>query len=84
MISSRDKLVQVKFLHRVNYTPQRLHRIYPEMSPDCPSASGYILPHFLELSEGSTLLGRDVCSYQPLSSVDPSGLPRTSIAQCSG
>lgn len=36
VMSSRDKLIQAKFFHRTYPTPQRLHRIYPERSPDCP------------------------------------------------
>lgn len=36
VISSRDKLLQTKFMHRVYYTPQRLHQIYPDRSPNCP------------------------------------------------
>lgn len=36
VISSRDKLVQAKFFHRTYLTPQRLHRIYPERSLECP------------------------------------------------
>lgn len=33
VIASKDKLIQVKFIHRVYYTPQRLHRIFPERDP---------------------------------------------------
>lgn len=36
VISSRDKLIQTKFLHRVYYTPQRLHGMFPLRSPNCP------------------------------------------------
>lgn len=36
MVSSRDKLLQTKCMHRIYYTPQRLHRIYPHRSPNCP------------------------------------------------
>lgn len=36
VISSRDKLIQVKFLHRIYYTPQRLHHIFPDQDPNCP------------------------------------------------
>lgn len=36
VIASRDKLIQVKFLHWVYYTPERLHRIFPEHDPVCP------------------------------------------------
>lgn len=35
MVSSRDRLLHTKFLHRVYYTPQRLHQIYPNRSPNC-------------------------------------------------
>lgn len=35
VISSRDKFIQTKFLHRVNYTPQRLHRLFPQRDPFC-------------------------------------------------
>lgn len=30
LISSQDRLIQIKFIHRVYYTPQRLHHIYPQ------------------------------------------------------
>lgn len=36
VISSRDKLLQTKFMHRIYYTPQRLHKIYPHRSQSCP------------------------------------------------
>lgn len=36
VISSRDKLIQVKFLHRIYYTPQKLHCIFPDSDPLCP------------------------------------------------
>lgn len=36
VIASKDKLIQVKFLHRIYYTPQRLHRIFPDRDPMCP------------------------------------------------
>lgn len=36
MISSRDKLIQVTFLHWVYYTSERLQRIFPECNPVCP------------------------------------------------
>lgn len=35
MISVRDRLVQLKFLHRGYYSPERLARIYPDISPAC-------------------------------------------------
>lgn len=37
-ISSRD--IQNKFIHRVYYTPQRLHHIYPQRSQDCTHCGG--------------------------------------------
>lgn len=37
VISSKDNLIQVKFLHRVYYTPARLHRIFPDRDPVCHS-----------------------------------------------
>lgn len=36
IISSGDKLIQVKFLHRIYYTPQRLHRMFPDKDSECP------------------------------------------------
>lgn len=36
VVSSKDKLIQDKFLHRVHYTPTRLHRIFPDRDPICP------------------------------------------------
>lgn len=36
VISSRDKLLQAKFLHRIYYMPQRLHKIFPQRSQNCP------------------------------------------------
>lgn len=30
LISSKEGLIQVKFLHRVYYTPQRRHKVYPQ------------------------------------------------------
>lgn len=36
MISARDRFVQLKFLHRVYYTPQKLSRIYPGLDDGCP------------------------------------------------
>lgn len=35
VISSRDKLIQTKFLHRVYYNPQRLQRFYSQRYPVC-------------------------------------------------
>lgn len=31
----RDRLVQFKFLHRTYYTPERLHKIGPNISDNC-------------------------------------------------
>lgn len=36
MISARDRYIQLKFLHKVYYTPQKLARIYPTQSDRCP------------------------------------------------
>lgn len=36
MISARDRFVQLKFIHRVYYTPARLSRIYSEVTDTCP------------------------------------------------
>lgn len=36
VISSGDKLIQIKFLHRVYFTPVCLSRIYPDRNPHCP------------------------------------------------
>lgn len=41
VISSKDKLIQVKFLHRIYYTPQRLHRIYLDRDPECPRCKAH-------------------------------------------
>lgn len=35
MISARDRYIQLKFLYRAYYTPQRLARIYPSCSERC-------------------------------------------------
>lgn len=35
-ISSRDKLTQVKFLHRVYYPAKRLQRMFPQPDPNFP------------------------------------------------
>lgn len=42
LISSRDRLIQVEFLHRIYYKPQRLHNIYPERSADCTHCKGNV------------------------------------------
>lgn len=39
MIASRDRFIQLKFLHRAYYTPQRLSNIYPSLSPMCTRCS---------------------------------------------
>lgn len=36
VVSTGDKLIQIKFLHRVYFTPMRLSRIYPDRDPHCP------------------------------------------------
>lgn len=36
VISFRDKLILVKFLHRVYYTSVRLHKMYPARYLKCP------------------------------------------------
>lgn len=40
LVATRDKLIQFKILHRIYYTPQRLHRIYPTSSAACWRCSG--------------------------------------------
>lgn len=40
MVSARDRYIQLKFLHRAYYTPQRLSRIYPTQSDRCPKCKG--------------------------------------------
>lgn len=43
VISARDGFIQLKFIHRAYYTPQRLAWIYPahsEMCPKCQQAVG--------------------------------------------
>lgn len=35
VISSRDKLIQISFLHWLYYTPGRLQSIYPDRNPHC-------------------------------------------------
>lgn len=37
-----DRLIQVTFLHRIYYTPQRLHNIYPERTSDCTRCGGNV------------------------------------------
>lgn len=37
VIASKDKLIQVKFLHRIYYTPQKLHCIFPDRDPTRPN-----------------------------------------------
>lgn len=36
MIAAKDRFIQLKFLHRAYYTPQRLARILPHRDPMCP------------------------------------------------
>lgn len=33
MIAAKDRFIQLKFIHRAYYTPQRLAKIYPGLSP---------------------------------------------------
>ena len=33
--NARHCLIQLKILHRLHYSKERLHRIYPELSPIC-------------------------------------------------
>lgn len=59
MSSSRDKLIQVKFLHGVYYTPVRLHKMYPTCDPQCPQCSGssrVLLAHVLGLPKYCEIL----------------------------
>lgn len=35
MIAAKDRFIQLKFIHRAYYTPERLARIYPTLSPKC-------------------------------------------------
>lgn len=42
MISAKDRFIQVKFLHRVYYMPQRLSVIYPTLDALCPSCRGEV------------------------------------------
>lgn len=46
VISSRDKLIQTKLLHRLYYTPQRLQRIYPRQSASCPLCQTTFVMYF--------------------------------------
>uniref|UniRef100_A0A803K472 Reverse transcriptase domain-containing protein n=1 Tax=Xenopus tropicalis TaxID=8364 RepID=A0A803K472_XENTR len=36
IISSRDRLTQLKYLHRTYLTPQRLHKMHPNIGQECP------------------------------------------------
>lgn len=42
VISSNDKLIQVKFLPRIYYTPQKLHQIFLDRDPVCPRCKTHI------------------------------------------
>lgn len=67
MISARDRYIQLKFLHRAYYTPQRLARIYPTHSDKCPkckNAGGNVLSCNLVLSPYSTILEGGGAVYQ--------------------
>lgn len=35
LLSTRDRLIQFKIMHRVYFTPTRLHKIYPSISASC-------------------------------------------------
>lgn len=35
MVSTRDRLTQLKFIHRMYYSPDRLAKIYPDRRPTC-------------------------------------------------
>lgn len=35
MIAAKDRFIQLKFIHRAYYTPERLARIYPILTPTC-------------------------------------------------
>lgn len=51
------KLIQVKFLHRIYYTHQRLHRIFPDRDPECPRCKAHI---------GTFIFSGTVPSSQPI------------------
>lgn len=36
MIAAKDRFIQLKFIHRAYYTPQRLARFFPHRNPLCP------------------------------------------------
>lgn len=36
MIAAKDRFIQLKFLHRAYYTPQRMASIYPQLDPTRP------------------------------------------------
>lgn len=49
--NARHCLIQFKILHRLHYSKERLHKIYPEVSPTCDrclSADGTLLHSFVE------------------------------------
>lgn len=35
LVSVKDHLIQLKFLHRISYTPAKLSKIYPGVSAEC-------------------------------------------------
>lgn len=39
MIAAKDRFIQLKFLHRAYYTPQRLSRTYSQLDPKCTRCS---------------------------------------------
>lgn len=42
MISARDKMLQFNFLHRIYYTPKRLHKMGRRESPECPQCNAEV------------------------------------------
>lgn len=42
MISAKDRYIQLKFLPRLYYTPQKLSRIYPTKSDRCPKCANQL------------------------------------------
>lgn len=57
VISARDMLIQITFLHRVYFTPVRMSRMYPGWDPHCPQCRtnlGTYLHMFLDCPALST------------------------------
>lgn len=65
LVSARDKLVQYNIVHRVYYTPHRLHQMFADVFTGVLalllSAEG-LLSHFLGLPSNCTLLERSTPS----------------------